>query len=469
MDRPLAAVARRAPVTCRPADSIESALRTMQAEAVGSVIVVGEDLAPVGIITLHDVLSRVAIPRVDLAGPVSSVMSRALTVLPSEATAYDAALAMVRQGIRHVIVVDGERVSGIVSEKDLFDLQRVGLRQLSHEIRGAPDLPALVALAGEIRGLAQSRLAQGVSPEQLTLLIASLNDLLTRRLLELAFGGRDLRGVVPCWLALGSEGRLEQTLATDQDNGLIFEPPAGVGAEEARALLVSVAQEVNRSLEACGFPLCKGDIMAGNPRWCLSAAEWRAEFSRWIDSGNPEALLHGTIFFDFRSVWGEERLAVELRAWLGVRAAGSPRFLHQMAANALRNRPPLGLVRDFAVETDGEGRGTLDLKINGTTIFVDAARIFALAAGVAATSTAERLRASGGALGIPEEEVEAWIGAFYRLQALRLENQRRAPEQGGGGNRVDPARLHRLDRTILKESLRQARSIQSRLSLDYGV
>ena len=467
MDRLLSAVVKRPPVTCRPSDSIESVLRTMHGEGLGSLIVADGDRRPVGIFTLHDLLSRVAIPRKDLAEPVSSVMSTALIALPSRTTAYEAALEMVRQGIRHVIVVDEGKVAGIVSEKDLFDLQRVGLRQLSNEIKNAPDLDSLAALAEEIRRLARSRLAQGVSSEQLTRFIASLNDLLTKRVLDLELAGRGLRGIAFCWLALGSEGRLEQTLATDQDNGLVFEAPAELSADAAREVLVPIAQRVNSALAACGFPLCPGRIMAGNPRWCLSAHEWRREFANWMDSGNPEALLHATIFFDFRALHGADRLAHDLRVWLAKRAAGSPRFLHQMAENALHNSPPLGLVRDFAVEAGGEHKGTIDLKINGASLFVDAARLFALATGGAATSTAERLRTAAGPLSIAHEDIEAWVGAFYHIQSLRLKNQQRALSAGGAANRVNPLKLDRLERTILKESLRQAKSIQSRIALHY--
>jgi CBS domain-containing protein len=467
MDRPLSAVVRRAPVTCRPTDSIESVLRTMSAESLGSLIVTGDEREPLGIFTLHDLLSRVALPRKDLADPISSVMSPVRITLPSTATAYDAALTMVRQGIRHVIVVDQGKVTGIVSEKDLFDLQRLSLRQLSNEIKRAVDVDALAALAKEVRSLAQSRLVEGVSSEQLTLLISSLNDLLTQRVLELAFAGLDLRGIVFCWIALGSEGRLEQTLSTDQDNGIVFETPEGVTAEAARETLLPIAQRVNAALAACGFPLCTGNIMAGNPRWCLSAAEWRKEFAHWIDSGSPEALLHGTIFFDFRALYGADRLATELRAWLTKKAADNFRFLHQMAENALRNNPPLGLLRDFAVDSEGEHKGTIDLKLNGASIFVDAARIFALSTRGPATATAERLRAAAGVLKVAPEVVEAWVGAFYHIQALRLRCQQRVRCPVGAGNRVDPARLDRLERTILKESLRQAKNIQGRLSADY--
>ena len=188
MDRRLSAIVRRKPVTCHPSDSIESVLRTMGAEALGSLIVTGDEREPLGIFTLHDLLSRVALPRKDLADPISSVMSPVRVTLPSNATAYSMRRSrMVRQGVRHIIVVDEGKVTGIVSEKDLFDLQRLSLRLLSNEIKSAPDVDALAALAKEIRRLAQSRLIEGVSSEQLTLLISSLNDLLTQRILELEF------------------------------------------------------------------------------------------------------------------------------------------------------------------------------------------------------------------------------------------------------------------------------------------
>ncbi|MFZ5556887.1 MAG: putative nucleotidyltransferase substrate binding domain-containing protein [Pseudomonadota bacterium] len=468
MDRLLSSVVRRKPVTCRPEDSIESVLAIMRDQAVGSVVAVDDDQRPVGIFTLHDVLNRVALPRQDLAAPIASVFSTDLAKLPSHATSYEAALEMVRRGIRHVIVVDDGRIAGVVSERDLFNIQRVSLRQLSRDIKQAPDLNALIPLAGDIRSLAQTMLVDGVASEQLTQFIASLNDLLTVRLLELEFRAADLRGVEFCWIALGSEGRLEQTLATDQDNGIIFETPPGLAPDEARRLLLPIAQRVNQSLDACGYPLCKGEIMAGNPRWCLSGAEWRAEFARWIDSGDPEALLHGSIFFDFRPLYGAARLAEDLRTWLAKHAKSHPKFLHQMAENALRNRPPLGLFRDFTVESSGENKGTIDLKLNGATLFVDAARIYSLATGVSATNTAQRLRAVAPVLHIPADELDAWVEAFFYIQNLRLRNQHAQSAQGRAmGNRVRPEELHQLDRTILKESLRQAKNLQTRLALDY--
>ncbi len=159
-----------------------------------------------------------------------------------------------------------------------------------------------------------------------------------------------------------------------------------------RAKLLPVAKRINETLALCGFPLCKGEVMASNPKWCLSLEEWKRAFSDWISNGTPEALLHASIFFDFRALYGAQHLADELRQWLARVAGDNSRFLHLMAENALRNRPPLGVVRDFVLGKEN----TLDLKLNGITPFVDAARIFSLAAGVTHTNTIQRLRLSAG-------------------------------------------------------------------------
>jgi len=365
-------------------------------------------------------------------------------------------------------VADGGRLAGVVSEKDLFSLQRVGVTQISATIRAAGDLDGLRRAGEDIRQLGHNMLAQGVGAEQLTQILSTLNDLLTLRVIELecAAGGPCRHSF--CWLAFGSEGRLEQTLATDQDNGIIFAAEEGEDPGPIRAGFLQMAERINRALDACGFPLCRGGIMAMNPKWCLSLEEWKGVFGRWIEAGDPEALLNASIFFDFRPLYGQAGLAEALRDWLLARTTATPRFLHQMAANALRNRPPLGLVRDFVVASEGEHADTLDLKLNGATPFVDAARVFALAAGSGATGTAARLRAAGPRLAVPEAEIEAWIAAFYFIQMLRLRRQHEESEEGRAmDNRINPDRLNDLDRRILKEAFRQARKLQARMAMDY--
>ncbi|MBU0620956.1 MAG: CBS domain-containing protein [Gammaproteobacteria bacterium] len=468
---PLSSVIRRAPVTCAPDATIRQVLEIMREQRIGSMVAVDEEGRPLGIMTLHDVLDRIAIPQIDLDLPVMEVMSTELSVMPPQALAHEAALMMAKHGFRHVLVVEDGKLAGLVSEKDLFALQRVGLRQIGATIRHAETPQVLQQAATDIRKMAHNMMAQGVAPEQLTQFISAFNDLLTARVVELECKSSGLLGTPLhdglCWMALGSEGRFEQTLNTDQDNAIIFEVPQGMTADQVREKLLPVARRINETLDLCGFPLCKGEIMASNPKWCLSLEEWKRTFNGWIGGGSPESLLNASIFFDFRSLYGAEHLAEDLRVWLARAAADNSRFLHMMAGNALRNRPPLGVVRDFVL---GKGN-TLDLKMNGITPFVDAARIFALAAGVSQTNTIQRLRLSAAKMRLPESEIDAWIDALLFIQVLRLRHHDEVSERGAGDdaldNLIDPETLNELDRRILKEAFRQARKLQSRLALEY--
>ncbi|MEW6119236.1 MAG: DUF294 nucleotidyltransferase-like domain-containing protein [Pseudomonadota bacterium] len=465
--RPLDTLIRRAPLSVSPDAPLREALATMDTARVGSIVAIDAAGRPVGILTLKDVLGRVTLAEIPLDTPVSSVMTPQPAALAADAPIADALVLMARQGIHHLPLVREHRLVGVVSEKDIFALRRLSVEGVTSALARIDDPARLPGLARDIGDLAHSLLAQGMDAENLTAIISSLNDRLTERLIALE-SARDtaLADVRWCWLALGSEGRMEQTLSTDQDNALIFQ---AAHSEQQRALR-AFAQRVNARLDACGFPLCKGGIMASNPQWCLSAADWQRQFSDWIDHGSPEALLHASIFFDFRPLAGDPALAFELRAWLNQAAQKNPRFLHQMAGNALRNRPPLGVVRDFVLSEDAAHPHTLDLKLNGTTPFVDAARIFALAAGSPQTNTAKRLREAAHALHIPDSELADWNRAFHFLQLLRLRHQHAQLRSGRvPDNHVDPDALNPLDRRILKEALRQARKVQARLAMDYGL
>ena len=466
MGRTLDTLVSRPAVTCTPQTPVREVLRTMQGRKIGSMLVVDGDGRPLGIFTRHDVLDRVALAQYDLARPISDIMTPDPLTLPVEASAYDAALLIAHRGIRHIPVCDGNRLVGVVTERDLFALQRVSVRAINRTVSDADSMEELQQAAADIRRLARSLLGQGVAAEQLTLIISTLNDALVRRLLDIEQAGFALEGIRWCWLGFGSEGRMEQTISTDQDNGLIFET-GGESVDAARARLLPFAQAVNRGLDACGFPLCEGNIMAGNPAWCLSLDEWRGQFDHWIDNTNPQALLNAVIVFDFRPLHGAESLARNLRDHLLGLAQGSARFRRQLAQYALEMRPPLGRISDFVTDDDGDFPGTIDLKKSGTRLFIDAARVLALAAGVAHTNTAQRLRQAGPKLHMSADEVASITEAFFFLQALRLRGQLAADTTAQGVNRMNPAQLNEVDRRILKESFRQVRKLQSRLALDY--
>ncbi|CDN85944.1 DUF294 nucleotidyltransferase-like domain-containing protein [Hydrogenophaga intermedia] len=453
-------VGHKAPVSCAPHTPLREVLGQMHERRIGSMLVVDGVGAPMGILTRSDVLGRVALPQVPLDAPVSAVMVQPVHSLPHDATAQDAALAMSTHGIRHVPVTRGGRLVGIVSERDLFALQRLSLKQVSSSIRNATSVDTLRVVAHDIRRFARTLLGQGVQARQLTALISHLNDALTTRLIELVAERHGLSLAGACWLALGSEGRSEQTIATDQDNALIR--PEGSDPSHYLAF----AREVNQALDDCGYPLCKGGVMAGNPELCLTLSQWRERFALWIEHGSPKDLLNASIFFDFRPLAGDETLAQALREEMMEHARTTPRFLKQLALNGLAHEAPLNWLGNIDTTAVG-GHDTLDIKLQGTAIFVDVARLYALAHGVSATNTRERLETVGPLLGVPAHEAQAWIGGFDYLQLLRLHAQLDGTTVGDNPNRIAVDTLNDIDRRILKETLRVLRALQQRLKLDY--
>lgn len=462
MNRPLRSLIRRPPLTCSEETSIYDALRAMHDSKVGSIVVVSDEAKPVGIFTAHDTAGRILLARIDASIPISRVMTERPHVISADASAHEAALLMATHGVRHLPVVEEGRVIGVVAEHDLFTLQRVSLRQIHRTIDDAVDVETLAQSAREIRKLATSMLQYGIAAEQLTQILSALNDTLTRRILELERERHAIDDIEWCWLAFGSEGRLEQTMASDQDNGIIFRVPAGSSAQELRGRLLPFAQAVNQTLDRCGYPLCTGGIMAGNPQWCLSLDEWAAHFANWIRDPLPEALLNSTIFFDFRGLFGTDGLADNLRAHLLELTRDNGRFLRMMASQALQIEPPLGILRDFVLQEDGPHAGTVDLKKRGARLFVDAARVIGLATGVTHTGTAARIRLGGARMNIAPAEYDAVVEAFYFIQLLRLRGGTEAT-----ANHLDPETLNEIDRRILKECYRQARRVQTRVKLDY--
>jgi CBS domain-containing protein len=462
----------RPPVTCRPAATVAEALAAMSREKVGSVVVTDDGERPVGIFTLKDLMNRVALAGIPLDAPIERVMTPDPVTVKTEAFAFEAAMLMARHGIHHLCLVSDGRLVGVISERDLFSLQRVGLVNLSKAVERAQSVSDLRNAARDIRQLVAQMMAQGVKVGQITQMITLINDQIVRRVIELARPDfPETEGIDFTWLAFGSEGRQEQTLKTDQDNGILFTLPEGETAAAIRARLLPFAEHVNLALDAIGFALCPANMMARNPECCLSFGEWRERFRRWIDQGSPEHLLNSSIFFDFRPIWGPAGRAHDLRGWLRDHAAPNTRFQRQMAENALRNTPPLGgLFRDFRLSGEGEHSNTIDLKINGVILFIDAARIWSLARKVTATNTVERLEQVAARGAIPEGDLAAWTDAYDYIRMLRMRvNQEQAAAGQPLSNRVAPDRLHDLDRRILKEAFREARRLQARLAQDYQI
>ena len=467
LDTRLGELAMRQPISCAPNMPLRDAVRHMHEGQVGSIVIVDPGLRPQGIFTLRD-LRRAVADGSSLEQPISSLMTQSPFHLPPSASAFDAAIAMTERHIAHVCLVEQGKLCGVVSERDLFSLQRVDLVHLARTIRHAGRVENLVALREEIRQLVDRMLAHGASASQITHIVTLLNDHTVSRVIELTLEELGDPGVPFTWLCFGSEGRREQTLHTDQDNGILFEAGDGAEAAAIRGRLLPLAMEINQRLAQCGFTLCKGNIMASNPQLCLSRQEWSRRFAGFVREASPENLLASTIYFDLRTVWGDANACETLRDELLGQIAGNSLFQRMMAENALRQRPPVGRFRDFVVARRGAEKDTLDLKVQGLTPFVDGARLLALAHGIKASNTQQRLRELTERGVIDPLDGAAYEEAYHFIQQTRLQqHQLQARQSQPYSNRLDPDSLNHLDRRILRESFRQAQRLQSSLTLRY--
>lgn len=456
----------REPVCCPPDTSLRDAVRLMQERQVGSIVIM-EQAQPAGIFTMRDLRREVASERFDLARPVAQVMTPGPLGLPASARAFDAAMLMAQHRIGHLCVMQGERLLGVISERDLFALQRHSLVQTARALRHADSLPALAALREHIMPLVAGMMAHGADAAQVMQVITQLNDHTTHRAIELVLREQGSPDLAFSWLSFGSEARGEQTLFTDQDNGIVFDAADPADTERIRSRLVPVALAINQALDRCGLSLCKGNIMASNPALCLSRAEWLKRYAGIIRDPNPENLLRATIFFDVRLLWSRQHSTSGLPAQVLALVADNPAFQRLMAQTALAHRPPGGGLREL-LGAEWGARETLDLKTQALTPLVDGARVLALAHGIEQPATLERLALLAESGVLEAEEAASCSEAFLYLQLLRMRlHQRQLREARPLSNALQPSALGALDHRILREALRHARRLQHLITRRY--
>ena len=457
----------REPVTC-PIDLPVwkvAALMTARGESV--VLVQSDGGEVLGIVTDHALRERVLALRADPAMPIHRVMSAPLATIHEGAPVFEALLTMQEKGIHHLAVEDAAgRVVGIVRGKDLLQFQNYGPVVLAREIGRAATDEDLFRACRRAPALAKAQLDCGAHPHSVARMNTSICDAATERLAAMAEAELGPPPVPYCLLALGSQGRLEQTLLTDQDNAIIYASPA---TDEARATaeryFEALGAAVCGRLEVAGYALCRGNVMASNPRWRMSLPAWKACFDDWILKAEPQELLEFSIFFDFRPVHGDARLARELRAHIHQSVRESPAFFPHLAQNALLFKPPMRIFGKILL--GGEQTGQLNLK-EAMTPIVNFARLYALRHGVNETSTLGRLEALAELGAIGKSSLEETSAAYNLLMRLRLRRQADALEAGEPpANTIDPRSLSQTDETLLKQAFAQIAAVQQKISTDF--
>lgn len=453
--------------------SIQEAAASMAEFRVGSLLVFdpADEENIVGIVTDRDFRSKVVAAGLDYKLPVKEIMTGPVQSVLSQSLCFDVLLKMMATSIHHLAVERRGRIIGVVTSHDIMLLQGHSPYYLFKEIRGQQKIRGLYALAQKIPEVIRSLIQEGAKAGNITQMIAILNDHILERMLTLL---EDEMGPPPlayCWLLMGSEGRREQTFKTDQDNAILYADP--VNEEEKNAAekyFKEFAVKAIDHLVNCGYPLCPGEIMAINPKWCQPLSVWKGYFSKWIDAPDPAELLNATIFFDFRSGFGDYKLAQELRHHLNVKAQEKDMFLLHLARQCMGTRVPLSFFKNFIVNKDGEHKHQLDIKRQGLTPFVNFARVLALKHGISETNTLARLKAL-----LTDEFIgrDIWKLAndAYELQMQqRLIHQLRQIEEGTlPDNHINPEQLSELERKMLKEAFTVIERLYSVLEKMYPV
>jgi CBS domain-containing protein len=458
---------RRAPVSVRADATILEATRLMSAERISSVLVTeGAQLA--GILTDRDLRTRVLAAGVDPGSPVSTVMTPDPCTSGPAAPVLEAMLELVRRNIHHLPVVEDGRPVGMITVTDLLRLQQASPVFLVGDIAKAADVATVAELATRLQDVVAGLVRQGTSAHDAGRVVTTVGDAIEQRLLTLTEVDLGPPPIPYAWVTLGSRARFEQALGPDQDHALVLHDD--YRPEPHGAYFAELAERVTHGLETVGYPRCRGDKMATNPRWRQPLATWRAHVTRWVSAPTAEAVLEASVFFDLRHQHGDAALTAELAGVQRRAAQDRPIFLAHLAAHAASQHPPLGFFRGLVVDRSGEHRDSLDVKRGGINIIVEIARLHGLASGAGATSTLARLEdaVSAGRLspGLAADLRDAW----EFLSHLRLRHQADQVRSGRAADSwVAPASLSDFEKRHLKAAFGVIRSAQAALAQRYPV
>ncbi len=434
-----------------------------------SCVFVGRENAQ-GIVTERDIIKKViAEAKSPQETPVGDIATSPVISVDTEDFIFEAMIQMAKHNLRRIGVVEGNKVIGVLEDRDIVAYESKNLIVIIKEIEKAQTLEELRYIYSIYEETVLQLFQSGVKVGYISRLISEINDKIMSKAVFLTI--REIGEEPPVnfsVMVLGSEGRREQTLKTDQDNALIYEdmPMLDVNLED---YFSEFGETYTRILLDIGFPPCPGNVMVSNPEWRHSLTEWLKIVERWISTPEPENTLRVGIFFDFRNAFGDESLITKLKEKVLSLARENELFVGYMILDAIRFKPPLGLFRSFLLEKKGEHKGELDLKKGGIFPITQGTRALALKGQVKETGTLERIDRLVELSLMPRDIAQDVKEAFNFLQQIRLKNQVEKLKQGKQpDNYVNPEKLSKLERDLLKDSFKIVEEFQSFLDRRYA-
>ena len=454
-------------ITCSPTKGLVAAAELMRQKKVSSLVVVERGF-PIGIVTDRDLRNKVVCRGINPTELfVSDVMHAPLTTLTKDNFVFEALYLMSRHRIHRIVIVDSDgKLAGIISNSDILRLQTRSPQQMLYEVEQARSIDDLKQLHEQVQSLVVHLIGTGVRTPELVRLISHLNDRILLRLIDLLRTDR-YPGLTDkfAFIVLGSEGRHEQTLTTDQDNAIIYADD--LTAEELQQLK-TFSIELIDALIAIGVPSCPGGIMAKNEFWRRSLSGWKEILDSWMSNAGPKNIMNGSMFFDLRTVYGDQLLEKELKAYIASYLSRDASFLARTAKNVLRFKTPVGLFGRFKLEKSGPYRGKIDIKKAGIFAITEGIKVLSLESGNLEGGTLDHIAdlTDKGVLSRDlSEDLEA---SFNFLVGLRLRGQVAAINAGADpSNHIGMDQVDHMEQARLRLAFAAVKSFQEYLELHF--
>ncbi|MGI2944067.1 DUF294 nucleotidyltransferase-like domain-containing protein [Vibrio diabolicus] len=464
----------RDPVTLEATASIQEAAILMAEENVTSLLIVrpAEELTEeddeqlLGILTDRDLCIRVLAQGIDTNIPVSEVMSYDVVSLDYNAYVFEAMLTMLRYNVHHLPILKDKKPIGIIGMTDIVRYESQNSLLLVSSIFQQTSVEDLKQVSEQVKDCFVRMVNEDANAHMIGRAMSVIGSSFKQRLAELAEQELGPAPIPYCLVAMGSMARDEQLIVTDQDNALILDNSYDV--EMHREYFEKFAKFVCDGLAACGYAYCTGDIMATNPEWRKTRAEWEECFGNWIDNPTPERLLNSNIFFDLLGVHGRVKWAEQLSSFIVRRAKRNNRFLACMAYNAIRRTPPLGFFKDFVMEKDGRHRNSINLKRRGTAPLADLIRVHSLAIGSRSQNSFDRLDDINDAGILPKGRGMDLRDAMELIYMVRIRHQALDIENGDEpDNNIEPENMSEFERRNLKAAFQILSNAQNFIKFRY--
>lgn len=447
-------------ITCQDV-SIRKASLIMKKHGVGSIVISDNQQFPLGIVTDTDLRNKVLAEGKDTSDSILSIMSSPVKTVQPQITLSEVMMEMIRSGVHHLVATeDGttqSEICGVISDHDVLIAQQNHPAALIKSIKKSDQPEQWKALRDKTEVLLKEYLNQNINTSLVAALITRINDTIIEKAIHAAIEDhKETENIDFCWLHLGSEGREEQLLRTDQDNAILFADSEN--NSKTQTILLKLAEKVNDNLELCGFEKCPANIMARNPQYCQPLSTWKEYFSKWIKTPEPKSVMNATIFFDFRPGFGNSLLADELGDHLAGLLKGNELFLNYLAKNSLQNPAPLSFFKNFLVERSGEHKNEFDIKRRGMMPISDAARLLLLDHFVVnIQNTMERFKKLAELEPSNKSIYESAADAYEIFLAHRTKN---GLERRDTGRYINLGTINKLEKQILKNAFHSIKELQ---------